>query len=102
MIYFILVDRLSFRVYYGFMAEVINESVSVALWSNQATKTILPYSVYWHGRRYPITKVGFHHTVRLGRVLTHIFSVTDGSTFFKLIFDTETLMWTLAEVETQN
>ncbi len=80
------------------MAEEINESISVALWSNHTTNKILPYSLYWQGRRYHITKVGFHHTVHEGRVLTHIFSVTDGTTFFKLRFDTETLLWKLLEV----
>jgi hypothetical protein len=80
------------------MAEHINESVSVALWSNHTTNKTVPYSLYWHGRRYHITTVGLHHTVREGRVLTHIFSVTDGTTFFKLKFDTETLGWKLLEV----
>lgn len=82
------------------MAEEINESISVALWSNCTTKSILPYSIYWHGKRYTITKIGFHHTVRFGRVLTHIFSVTDGATFFKISFNTETLFWKLIEIET--
>lgn len=81
------------------MAETINESVSVALWSNHTTNKILPYSLYWHGRRYQITTVGLHHTVREGRVLYHIFSVTDGTTFFKLRLDSETLGWKLLEVE---
>jgi hypothetical protein len=80
------------------MAEDINESVSVALWSNRTANKVLPYSLYWHGRRYLITDVGLHHTVREGRVLYHIFSVTDGTTFFKLKFDTETLGWKLLEV----
>ncbi len=80
------------------MAEDINEPVSVTLWSNHTTNKILPYAVYWHGRRYQITTVGFHHQVREGRVLTHIFSVTDGTTHFKLRFDTETLGWRLLEV----
>lgn len=80
------------------MAEDINESVSVTLWSNHVTKKILPYSLYWRGCRYQITTVGFHHTVREGRTLIHIFSVTDGTTFFKLRFDTETLGWKLLEV----
>jgi hypothetical protein len=82
------------------MAEDINESVSVALWSNHTTNKILPYSLYWHGRRYQITTVGFHHMTRTGRVLFHIFSVTDGTTFFKLRLDTETLGWKLLAVET--
>lgn len=80
------------------MAENVNESVSVVLWSNHTTNKIVPYSLSWHGRRYRITTVGFHHTVREGRVLCHIFSVTDGTTFFKLKFDTETLAWKLLEV----
>lgn len=81
------------------MAESINESVSVALWSNHTTNKILPYSIYWHGRRYQITTVGLHHMIREGRTLLHIFSVTDGTTFFKLQFDTETLLWKLLEID---
>jgi hypothetical protein len=80
------------------MAEDINESVSVVLWSNHTTNKMSPYSLYWHGRRYLITTVGLHYTVREGRVLVHIFSVTDGTTSFKLKFDTETLGWKLLEV----
>ena len=45
-----------------------------------------------------ITKLGFHHTVRVGRVLHHIFSVATESMFFRLNLDTETLSWTLEEV----
>lgn len=81
------------------MSEIINESVSVALWSNHTTNKILPYSLYWHGRRYQIKTVGLHHMVREGRVLFHIFSLTDGTTFFKLKFDTESLGWKLLEVD---
>ena len=81
------------------MAESINESISVALWSNHTTNKILPYSIYWQGRRYQITTVGLHHMIREGRVLIHMFSVTDGTTFFKLRFNTETLGWKLLEVD---
>ncbi|MCX6793981.1 MAG: hypothetical protein NTY06_02645 [Candidatus Gottesmanbacteria bacterium] len=80
------------------MTELINESVSVALWSNHTTNKIVPYGLYWHGKRYLITTIGFHHTERSGRALFHIFSVTDGTTFFKLRLDTETLGWKLLEV----
>lgn len=81
------------------MADFINESVSVALWTNHITKKIIPYNIYWQGRRYQMTTVGFHHTVREGRVLIHVFSVSDGTTFFKLRFDTETLGWKLLEID---
>ncbi len=81
------------------MTEAVNESVSVAFWSNHVTRKTFPYSLYWHGRRYLITDIGFHHTYRDGRTLVHMFSVTDGNTFFKLLFNTETLEWRLLEVE---
>lgn len=81
------------------MPESIDESVSVALVSNHATHTVLPYSIQWRGRSYKIQNVGLHHTVREGRVLLHMFSVTDGNTFFRLQFNTETLGWRLLEVD---
>jgi hypothetical protein len=81
------------------MPESIDESVSVALLSNTHTHTVLPYSIQWRGRSYKIQNVGLHHTVREGRVLLHMFSVTDGNTSFRLQFNTETLGWRLLEVD---
>lgn len=81
------------------MTEIINESVSVNLLSNGIRQSASPTSLFWHGRRYQITKVGLHHTTREGRTLIHIFSVTDGVNFFKLQLDTETLLWKLLEIE---
>lgn len=80
------------------MSETINEPVSVALWSNHTTQKVLPYSLVWHGRKYLITTVGLHHTLWEGRRLFHVFSVSDGTNFFKLCFDTETLGWRLLEL----
>lgn len=81
------------------MSEFIDESVSVALASSHTSHTAVPCVIGWRGRQYKINKVGLHHTTREGRVLFHIFSVSDGTTFFKLRFDTETLGWRLLEVE---
>jgi len=74
------------------MPEIINESVSVNLVNKQ------PSCLVWHGRRYTIAKIGLHYTEHEGQVLTHIFSVTDNTTYFKLKFNTETLLWKLLEV----
>lgn len=79
------------------MTESINESVSVALWSNHVTRKIIPYSFYWHGRRYQMKQVGLHHTYRQGRILIHVFSVTDGAQFFRLEMNAETLEWRLLD-----
>jgi hypothetical protein len=84
------------------MPEHIDESVSVNLLSNHLKGTAAPSSLYWRGRRYTLSQMGFHHTERSGRVLVHVFSMTDGTTFFKLRFDTETLGWKLLEIETMN
>ncbi len=59
----------------------------------------MPTSLFWRGRRYTMTQVGLHHFFREGRVLIHVFSVTDGTTSFKLQFDSETLGWKLLEVD---
>lgn len=75
------------------MGEVIDEQVSVNLLSSR------PTSMLWNGRQYSITKVGLHHTTREGRTLLHIFSVTDGTTSFKLELNSETLSWKLLEID---
>ncbi len=59
---------------------------------------VMPYKLRWQGRDYIITKLGFHHTVRLGRKLIHKFSVSTGTIDFRLSYDTETLEWVLEEV----
>jgi hypothetical protein len=80
------------------MREVINEKVSVVTIYDREKNTVLPWIVKWQGRRYKITKFGYRHTQRIGRVLHHIFSVSTNTMFFKLNFNTENLIWTLEEV----
>lgn len=75
------------------MPEVIDEQVSVNLLSSR------PMSMLWRERQYIIIKVGLHHTTREGRTLLHIFSVTDGTTSFKLELNSETLSWKLLEID---
>jgi hypothetical protein len=82
------------------MAEPIDEAISVDLLSNHVRGKNYPYMLNWRGRRYMITIVGLHHTTRVGRDLIHIFSVSDGTTSFRLSFNTLTLNWRLLEVET--
>lgn len=84
------------------MTEAIDEKVSVNLLSNHLQGIASPSSLYWRGRRYTVRTVGLHHIVREGRTLIHMYSVTDGTTFFRLRLDTETLSWKLLEVETSN
>lgn len=81
------------------MPTQINELVSVDLLSNHINGKAYPWIIAWRGRRYKISKVGLHSLVHEGRTLIHIFSVTDGTSFFTLHFNTETLKWRLMEME---
>jgi len=82
------------------MANVIDEQISVVLWSNHLKRSVLPAAFYWRGRRYQISQVGLHHTFRNGNTLLHVFSVTDGINYYRLEMNAETLGWKLIEVET--
>lgn len=80
------------------MVEKINEQVSVVTVYNEAKGSVLPWLIHWKGRKYVITTVAYHHKVKNGRYVYHIFSVCNESIFFKLRLDTETLHWWLEEV----
>lgn len=80
------------------MQETIKEKVSVVMVYDRQTSQIMPVRLKWQGKEYRLAKLGLHHTVRVGRTLHHIFSVTDGTTFFRLNLDTENLQWTLEQI----
>ncbi len=80
------------------MRETLREKVSVSLTFDHKTKRITPKHLKRQGRTYVITQVGLHHTYHSGRTLFHVFSVSDGTMFFRLELDTETLHWVLTEI----
>lgn len=83
---------------YTDMLQQVNEKVSVIAIYDKSHGEVTPWRIKWNGRIYTITEIGFHHTLRHGNHLYHIFSVTDGNLSFKLTCDTETLHWTLEEI----
>jgi len=80
------------------MIETIHEKVSVLFVYNREKHLTLPWRVRWQGKYYTLTKFGYHHKVRSGRTLLHIFTGAYGQVSFRLRFDTETLTWLLEEV----
>lgn len=70
---------------------MINEKVTVGMVND------IPKYVIWCGRSHNITQVGLHHFYTEGKTLYHIFSVTAGTLFMRLRFDTSSLHWTLEE-----
>lgn len=80
------------------MNEIINEKVSVLFSYNRETGQVMPRKIRWQGRDYFISKTAYHHKVKEGKKLWHIFHVTDGNMDFLLKLDTDNLHWILEEV----
>lgn len=80
------------------MIEKINEAVCVELVFNSRNNKIFPARLRWKNRVYQIKKVGLHHFFKTGKTLFHVFSVTDGKLFFRLVLNTDNLHWTLEEI----
>ncbi len=80
------------------MNEIINEKVSVITVYDRSRGTVIPQKIKWQGRIYDIGKIGYHHKVKEGNKLFHIFSVCNETIAFKLRLDTDTLQWVLEEV----
>ncbi|MDQ5901196.1 MAG: hypothetical protein QG600_774 [Patescibacteria group bacterium] len=84
------------------MQERIHEDVSVITVYDHTKRRVLPWRLKWHGRTYTITQIGLHYTLSEGSTLYHLFSVSDGSMFFRLKLNTQTLHWRLEEVSDGN
>jgi len=80
------------------MIQKLDAPVSVVLSFDSTTRRVAPTQIVYHGRNYPIVKLGLHHTARRGRTLFHIFSVASASAFFRLVLNTDNLSWRLEEV----
>ncbi len=80
------------------MIQRVSVPITVELLFDAKIRKVIPKSVVWEGKSFPITKVGMHHTQRDGIVLYHIFSVESPSLFFRLKLNTDDLQWTLEEI----
>jgi hypothetical protein len=65
---------------------------------NHKKRSFEPLLVVWEKRKYKVLKVGYHHKVREGDTLFHIFSLICENMFFRLKLDTDSLLWTLEEI----
>lgn len=84
------------------MLEKLYETVDVITIYKRLSGKTTPYKIRWNGRPYLITKVGYHHKVREGRTVYHIFHVCSDTLAFRLKHDPDTLSWTLEEVSDGN
>jgi len=86
------------RVYKLLVIQKINSPISVSFNFDSVKHKVSPKCIIWNNRLYPITRLGLHHTYRMGRTLFHVFSVATPTLFFKLVLNTENLHWTLEEI----
>lgn len=80
------------------MIQRVNTPVSVNLVFDHKRRSVYPKYILWEGKVYQVTKVGLHHTYRLGKTLYHVFSVECPALFFRLVLDTESLHWRVEEI----
>jgi hypothetical protein len=82
------------------MREKINEEVSVVMYCSARTRAAQPHTISWQNREYRVGKIGYHHTVRDGQTLHHVFELVDTAEtlWFRLNLDTSNLHWVLEAV----
>ena len=82
------------------MKEKINQEVSVITVFSAKQRASAPYLLSWQNRDYQVGKIGYHHTIRKGEILHHIYELTDkdSALCFRLNFDTSNLHWTLEAI----
>ena len=83
------------------MLQKINEPIAVITRFFPENK-VFPVKIYWRNQNYLINKLAYYHKFREGRTIQHIFHVTDGNLDFRLRLDSESLIWTLEEVDDGN
>lgn len=76
-------------------------AIGVSLIYDSRSKSTLPRRLLWGNRFYKIEKIGLHHTFEKGKTLYHVFSVTSGSVFFRLVLNTRNLSWQLEKIENE-
>jgi len=80
------------------MIEKVAEPVTVHTVYRPDRKVALPWRMEWRHRDYTFNKVDLCHPVWEGKTLHHVYSVSDGKSYFRLDFNTRSTGWTLEEV----
>lgn len=86
------------------MREKIHEEVSVVMYYSARKRIALPHLLHWQGRDYEVGKIGYHHKIKDGAVVHHIFELIDKqeTMWFRLNLNTDNLHWVLEVVSDGN
>ena len=80
------------------MIQDIKAPIGVCSLYNHRKNTSGPIKLFWDGREYLVKKTGLHYSFRKGKTLFHIFTVSTGNLFFKLVLDTDSLFWSVEQI----
>lgn len=82
------------------MREKIDEEVSVVMYYSAKKRRAVPHTISWQNREYRVGKIGYHHSVKEGATLYHIYELVDinETLWFRLRLDTSNLHWRLEAI----
>lgn len=82
------------------MREQIGEEVSVVMYFSAIQRAAVPHLIRWQNKDYQVGRIGYHHSVKEGATLHHIFELVDReeTLWFRLNFNTANLHWKLEAV----
>lgn len=76
----------------------LSEPVDVIAVFSRGHDRLKPIRLKWKQKAYSIRKIDYVFREKRGRILFHVFSCLTDSLFFKLCFDTESLIWSVEEI----
>ncbi|RJO59479.1 hypothetical protein C4546_01875 [Candidatus Parcubacteria bacterium] len=76
-----------------------NPNIPTKLGLVGAGKQVIPKTFFWAGKRYDIQAINLVYQRRRGTKFDWCFAVSDQANVFVLVFNPESLEWTLAEVQ---
>lgn len=80
------------------MIQKLTAPISVFALFNHKRRSFEPFAIMWEGRQYKVKKIGYHHKIKEGNTLFHIFSILCDTLFFRLKLNTDNLLWTVEEI----
>ncbi len=80
------------------MIQKIIAPTSVLALFNHKKHSFEPILILWEGKKHKVKKIGYHHKIKEGEVLFHVFSLLCESLFFRLKLNTENLTWVIEEI----
>jgi hypothetical protein len=84
------------------MIQRMEAPITVLAVFDHRTRQVVIRRITFDGCEHTITRTGMHYTQKSGRTLEHVYCVVSKEGAFKIVLNTETLHWTLQEVQSRD